>query len=416
MKVLLVGSGGREHALGWSLTRSDRVDELYSLPGNPGLARLGPIIEGVDPGDVGAVAAIARIHAIDLVVVGPEAPLAAGVVDAVQHLGIPVFGPTRAAAGLEASKAFAKDVMERAGVPTAAAAVFDNAEAAHSHLEASEGPYVVKADGLAAGKGVLVTENREDAGDWVDRCLGGGFGEAGTTVVIEEFLDGPELSVFAVCDGKQAITLEPARDYKRLRDNDQGPNTGGMGSFSPVTLPDGLMKTVNDTVIIPTLRQMAEDGHPYTGFLYVGLVLTDDRPRVLEFNVRLGDPEAQVVLPRLRTDLVDLIEASLDGSLGGFSLDWSDQAAVDVVLAARGYPDSREKGDTITGLGNLPSDVIAFHAGTTVDGDRTIVSGGRVLNIVGMGSTLSEAREKAYVGVETISWPGIQYRSDIAAE
>ncbi len=415
MRVLLVGSGGREHALGWALARSERVTELYSLPGNPGLSRLGPIITDVNPSDVGAVAAVARIHAVDLVVVGPEAPLAAGVVDAVSRLGIPVFGPTRAAARLESSKAFAKEVMHRAGVPTAGSETFDDARRARHHLAGYEGPYVVKADGLAAGKGVLVTEDRDAAVAWVDRCLQGGFGEAGTTVVIEEYLDGPELSVFAVCDGARALTLEPARDYKRLGDDDHGPNTGGMGSYSPVELPDGLVTTVHDDVIVPTLRQMNEDGNPYTGFLYVGLALTSDGPRVVEFNVRLGDPEAQVVLPRLETDLVDVVESSLDGSLGGVELDWSHQAAVDVVLAAKGYPESPEKGDTIRGLGNVPSDVLVFHAGTATDGDRTVVAGGRALNIVGRGDSVAEARDRAYAGVEAVSWTGMHHRTDIAS-
>lgn len=415
MRVLLVGSGGREHALGWKLAHSPRVDEVMSIPGNPGLAALGPVVEGVAPDDAGAVAAIARMHGVDLVVVGPEGPLAAGLADAVGRLGIPVFGPSRAAARLEASKAFAKDVMRRAGVPTAEAWVFDDRAAAAAHVRGHPGPYVVKADGLAAGKGVLVTEDRDDALAWVDRCFDGGFGAAGATVVIEEYLDGPELSVFAVCDGEHAVILEPARDYKRLRDGDRGPNTGGMGSFSPVELPQGLIDRVVADVIDPLLRQMAEDGTPYRGFLYAGLALTADGPRVVEFNVRLGDPETQVVLPRLRTDLVEVMEAALGGSLAGLALEWLPVAAVNVVLAASGYPDSPRRGDVIHGADGIDHDAMVFHAGTTRDGrGRLVTAGGRVLNVVGTGPDLAAARATAYAAVDRISWDGMQFRTDIA--
>lgn len=416
MKVLLVGSGAREHAIGWKLATSPRVSELMSLPGNPGLAALGPVVEGVRPDDPGAVAALARIHAVDLVIVGPEAPLAAGVVDAVERLGIPAFGPTRAAARLEASKAFAKDVMTRAGVPTAAAAVFhDDPEGARSHLRTTDPPYVVKADGLAAGKGVLVTTALDQALAWVDRCAGGGFGDAGATIVVEEYLSGPELSVFALCDGTDAVTLEPARDYKRLGDGDAGPNTGGMGSYSPVELPDDLVGDVLERVVRPTLRTMAEDGHPYRGFLYAGLALTERGPRVIEFNCRLGDPETQVVLPRLETDLVDLVEAALAGSLRTVPCTWSERAAVDVVMAADGYPDAPRKGDVVTGLDRVPEDVLVFHAGTAIDGGRLVTSGGRVLNVVGTGPDVESARRRAYEAVEGIGFRGARYRTDIAA-
>ncbi len=341
MKVLLIGGGGREHAIGWKLAQSSRVDELISIPGNPGLAGLGPVIEGIAVTDVGALSAMARIQGIDLVVVGPEAPLAAGIVDALDRLGVPVFGPTRAAAQLESSKRFAKDVMRRAGVPTAGSASFQDPTAAKQHLAGRDGPYVVKADGLAAGKGVLVTGSRDEAEAWVDHCLEGAFGAAGESVLIEDFLDGPELSIFAVCTDGGPIPLEPARDYKRLLDHDRGPNTGGMGSYSPVAdLPSGLVAEVMAAVVEPTLAQMAEDGHPFRGFLYTGLVLTEDGPRVLEFNVRLGDPETQVVLPRLESDLVDLLE-------GGRPV-WSDSAAVNVVLAAEGYPTRPEEGSADT--------------------------------------------------------------------
>ncbi len=409
MRVLLVGSGGREHALGWKLARSSRVTELISIPGNPGLAQLGPVVEGISTSDVGAIAAMARVQGVDLVVVGPEGPLAAGVADALTRLGIPVFGPSRAAARLEASKAFAKDVMTRAGVATAASASFTEPGPAKEHLGRSDGPFVVKADGLAGGKGVLVTDSRDEAERWVEHCLDGGFGTAGTSVLIEDHLEGPEVSVFAVCTDRGAVPLEPARDYKRLLDADHGPNTGGMGAYSPVIdLPEGLIAGTMRSVIEPTLAQMAEDGNPFRGFLYAGLVLTDEGPRVLEFNVRLGDPETQAVLPRMTSDLIDVLE--------GASPEWSDIATVNVVLAASGYPDSPVTGDAIAGVGSVPDDILVLHAGTRSDGKRLLVDGGRVLNLVGIGPTSSAARDRAYAGVDSIRWPGMQYRTDIAAQ
>jgi phosphoribosylamine--glycine ligase len=402
MKVLLIGSGGREHALGWKIASSPRVSELISLPGNPGLAELGPTVEGIEEGDVGAIAAMSRIHGVDLVVVGPEAPLAAGVSDALANLGIPVFGPTRAAARLESSKSFAKKVMTLAGVATAESAAFVMAQPAHAYLEAMEGPFVVKADGLAAGKGVLVTDSRTDAMSWVDYWVEQG------PVVIEEYLEGPEVSVFAVCTDKGAKGMEPARDYKRLLDGDEGPNTGGMGSYSPVEdLSDGLVDHTMTDVIEPTLRHMRGEGNPFTGFLYAGLVLTAAGPRVLEFNVRLGDPEGQAVLPRLSNDLIDVLE--------GAEPQWSDICAVNVVLAARGYPTAPEKGAEIEGLdGGLPDDVMVFHAGTAAEGEKLFVNGGRVLSVVGTGPTVDVARDRAYAAAERIRWPGVQYRRDIA--
>lgn len=406
MRILLIGNGGREHALGWKLAQSPRVDELISLPGNPGLANLGPTVEGIDVSDAGAISAMSRIQDVDLVVVGPEAPLAAGVVDAVSALGIPVFGPTRAAARLESSKTFAKEVMRKAGVPTGESWAFTDPGPAKKQLEGIDGPYVVKADGLAAGKGVLVTGDRQEAVAWVDHCFDGQFGEAGSVVLIEEFLDGPELSVFAVCTNDGAVALEPARDYKRLLDDDQGPNTGGMGSYSPVELPEGLVDDVLSDVVNPTLSQMAADGSPFSGFLYVGLVLTADGPKVLEFNVRLGDPETQAVLPRLESDLVDVLEGATPA--------WSKTATVNVVLAAEGYPESPEKGAVIQGLKNVPEDVLVFHAGTAVDGNKVAVNGGRVLSLVGTGPNLDVARDRAYDAVDTLAWKGAQFRTDIA--
>ena len=409
MRVLLVGSGGREHAMGWALSRSPRVTELISLPGNPGLAGLGAVVEGISAEDVGAIAAMARVQKVDLVVVGPEAPLAAGAVDAVSALGIPVFGPTRSAARLESSKRYAKEVMTRAGVATARSESFTEPGPAREHLKELDGPYVVKADGLAAGKGVLVTDSREEAGRWVDHCLEGGFGPAGSSILIEDFLDGPEVSVFAVCTEKGAIPLEPARDYKRLGDHDQGPNTGGMGSYSPVSdLPEGLIEQTMDSIVGPTLSQMAEEGNPFLGFLYAGLALTSDGPKVLEFNVRLGDPETQAILPRMTSDLVDVLE--------GATPTWSESSSVNVVLAAEGYPEAPVKGATVKGLESIADDVLVFHAGTANDGKRLVVNGGRVLNLVGLGPTLETARERAYAAVARVTWPGIQYRTDIAAQ
>jgi phosphoribosylamine--glycine ligase len=347
------------------------------------------------------------VHGVDLVVVGPEAPLAAGVADALTTLGIPVFGPTRAAARLESSKTYAKEIMNRAGVPTAASWAFTEPGPAKMQIDQLEGPFVVKADGLAAGKGVLVTGSREEAMVWVDYCFEGAFGEAGSLVLIEEFLEGPEVSVFAVCTEDGAVALEPARDYKRLLGDDKGPNTGGMGAYSPVRdLPENLVDNVISDVVNPTLMQMQSEGSPFTGFLYVGLVLTSTGPRVLEFNVRLGDPETQAVLPRMESDLVDVLE--------GATPSWSDMATVNVVLAAKGYPTAPEKGATIKGLNSVADDVLIFHAGTVREGNKTLVNGGRVLNLVGTGETLSHARDRAYSAAETVKWPGVQYRSDIA--
>lgn len=402
MKVLLIGSGGREHAMGWKLARSPRVSELISLPGNPGLARLGPVVEGISETDVGAISAMARVHGVDLVVVGPEAPLAGGLVDALKRLRIPAFGPTRIAAMLESSKSFAKDVMTKAGVPTGRADTYSSLTGARLHIDEMKAPFVVKADGLAGGKGVLVTESADEAKAWAGRWLEHG------PIVVEEFLDGPEVSVFAVCTDAGSVTLQPARDYKRLLDGDDGPNTGGMGSYSPVDdLPEGLEEWTLANVVEPVISQMQEDEMTFRGFLYTGLVLTDSGPKVLEFNVRLGDPETQAVLPRMTSDLVEILD--------GGEPEWSDIATVNVVLAAKGYPTSPEKGATVRGLESAATDdVLIFHAGTSVDGNKVIVDGGRVVNVVGRGPSVDVARDRAYEAVEKINWPGVQYRTDIA--
>lgn len=389
--------------MGWKLAQSSRVKELISLPGNPGLATLGPVIEGIAVDDVGAISAMAKIHGVDLVVVGPEAPLAAGVADALRRTGVPVFGPTRSAARLESSKAFAKDVMKRAGVATGGSSTFEDPADAISHVESTDGPYVVKADGLAGGKGVLVTESRADASAWAQEWTEHG------PVVVEEYLAGPEVSVFAVCTDSGAVALEPARDYKRLLEGDEGPNTGGMGSFSPVDdLPPSLVEDTMRDVVQPTLAQMDLDRNPFSGFLYVGLVLTSQGPKVLEFNVRLGDPETQAVLPRMESDLVDVLE--------GAEPVWNDLATVNVVLAAKGYPTSPEKGAAIKGLGtDFGESVHVFHAGTVSENGKYLVNGGRVLNVVGTGPDIRSARHRAFAAVESISWPGMAYRTDIAS-
>lgn len=415
MRVLLLGSGGREHAIGWKLTQSSLITELISCPGNPGLAQLGPTEPDVSPTNPSAVVGLALHRGVDLVVVGPEAPLAAGVADALTEAGVAVFGPTAAAARLESSKSFAKELMTGAGVPTAAYHSFEDHDAAIDHVRTIEGPYVIKADGLAAGKGVLVTDDLEAAEGWIDDCFDGRFGDAGATVVIEEHLDGDEVSTFFICAGGVAVALDPARDYKRLRDGDEGPNTGGMGSYSPVAdLDHSYVDWTRSQVVEPTLNALAADGIDYTGFLYVGLILTDSGPKVLEFNCRLGDPETQVLMPRLQTDLLELLHAAAHGALEGADLSWSTRHAVDVVLASPGYPSTPETGLAIIGLENV-SEALVFHAGTAVVDGRLVSSGGRVLNVVGLGDTAAEARADAYAGANLVQFRGKQFRLDIAA-
>jgi phosphoribosylamine--glycine ligase len=415
MRVILLGGGGREHAIGWKLTQSPLLTRLVSCPGNPGLAELGAVVPDVDPTDPAAVVALAEGEEIDLVVIGPEAPLAAGVSDALRGAGIAVFGPSRQGARLEWSKAFAKDVMSRAGVPTADHAAYTDREAAVEHLRRHGAPYVIKADGLAAGKGVLVTDDLTDAIDWVDACLGGRFGPAGATVVIEDHLDGDEVSVFFICAAGSALPLEPARDYKRLEDGDRGPNTGGMGSYSPVVdLDEGLVEWATAMVVEPVLDVLADDVD-YTGFLYVGLMLTAEGPKVLEFNCRLGDPETQVLMPRLETDLLEILHAAAHGSLAGGELAWGDTHAVTVVLASPGYPDAPETGKVVIGIDHI-TEALVFHAGTEIVDGRLVTSGGRVLDVVGVGATLAEARTDAYAAADLVQFLGKHIRTDIAGE
>lgn len=417
MRVLLLGNGGREHAIGWKLAQSPDLSLLISAPGNPGLAEFGPVVTRFDINNPEAVTALAVDNKIDLVVVGPESPLAAGVVDSLIAAKIRTCGPARQGAQLEASKAYAKDVMARANVPTAEANTFTDVSAATDFLASRAGPYVVKADGLAAGKGVLVTEDLIAAQSWARLCIEGHFGDAGSTVVVEDYLLGPEVSIFVLTDGKTVLPLAPARDYKRLQDGNDGPNTGGMGTFSPLEgLPDGLIEWTVDSVVHPVLDVFREDEITYRGFIYVGVILTEEGPKVLEFNSRLGDPETQVVLPRLNDDLLGLLAATAAGELHGKPLAWLDLAAVDVVIASEAYPEKPMVGRAIHGLeaASARPDALVFQAGTRRTATGIVSSGGRVLNIVGTGIDITTARAAAYAAVDEIELEGMQYRKDIA--
>ncbi|WP_343319033.1 phosphoribosylamine--glycine ligase [Arthrobacter sp. TMP15] len=415
MKVLVIGPGGREHAIVRSLLSDPNVSEVHAAPGNAGIAAIVPTHQ-LDTCDPVAVAALAVRLGSDLVVVGPEAPLAAGVADAVREAGILVFGPSKEAAQLEASKAFAKKVMAEAQVPTAMAMVAVNAAEAADALDTFGAPYVVKDDGLAAGKGVVVTNDRAEALAHAKSCF-----TVGGTVVIEEFLDGPEVSLFVLADGRSVVPLAPAQDFKRIFDGDEGPNTGGMGAYSPLEwAPAGLVQEVIDRVAQPTIDAMAHRGTPFTGVLYCGLALTSRGTRVIEFNARFGDPETQAVLARLKTPLGGVLMAAARGQLDEIEeLRWAPETAVAVVLASENYPENPRTGEKIRGLkkANRLDGVHVLHAGTGTDQEENTVStGGRVLAVVGLGVDLQDARERAYAGIEQISLEGGQYRTDIAAK
>jgi phosphoribosylamine---glycine ligase len=418
MRILVVGSGGREHALVWALAGAGH--DVVCAPGNPGTAALAENV-AVDPTDPVAVAALAAARAVDLVVFGPEDPLVRGGADAVRAHGIPAFGPGADGARLEGSKAWMKEVLVAAGVPTAGHATFGAGDeaAALAFLETLPGLYVVKTDGLAAGKGVVVTESLTEARDAVRAYLSGvAFGDAGRTLVIEEGLTGPELSLLAVCDGTRAVPLAPAQDFKRVGDGDTGPNTGGMGAYSPVPLvDDGLVDDLLERAVGPTLAALRREGIDYRGVLYAGLMLTPDGPKVLEYNVRFGDPECQVVVPRLASDLGDLLLGAASGRVPD-GVAWREEACVGVVLASEGYPTAPRPGDVITGVedAGVAGGGLVFHAGTRRDDDgRLVTSGGRVLTVTGLGPTIAAARAQAYATAEAISWSGRQYRTDIAA-
>jgi phosphoribosylamine--glycine ligase len=419
MKILVVGSGGREHALGWKLKQSPLVSELISAPGNPGLAELGRCV-AIKADDTRELAAFALREQIGLVVIGPEAAAAAGLADALGQVGVPCFGPTKAAAELEASKAFMKEFCVRHGVPTADYKVFDDAIRAKAYLGDREPPFVIKADGLAAGKGVVIAETRREADAAIDEILFlRKFGTAGQRIVIEDFLPGEEASFFALCDGETAVPLVAAQDHKRAYDGDKGPNTGGMGAYSPAPIfTDKARDQTMDEIILPTLRGMKADGRPFVGVLFAGLMITPAGPKLIEFNVRFGDPECQTLMRRLNSDLAPVLLAAAKGELASArALEWDARPAVTVVYAAQGYPDEPLKGSVIRGVvqANAVEDVVVFHAGTRIDQDGLLrADGGRVLNITATGATLKDAVSRAYEAVNRIDWPGGFCRTDIA--
>jgi phosphoribosylamine---glycine ligase len=415
MNVLLIGSGGREHALAWKLAQSPLLETLYAAPGNPGIADHASLA-GVDINDHAAVVAFCQDVKIDLVVVGPEAPLVAGIADALIAAGIKVFGPTAAAARLEGSKGFTKDLCADYGIPTAAYGRFNNAPKAKAYIRHAGAPIVIKADGIAAGKGVVVAMTLEEALDAVDACFEGAFGAAGAEVVVEEFMEGEEASFFCLCDGRTAIPFGTAQDHKRVGDGDEGPNTGGMGAYSPASIvtPDMSAQIMRE-IIEPTMRGMADKGCPFSGVLFAGLMLTQDGPKLIEYNTRFGDPECQVLMMRLQDDLLPILSAAAAGNLAAFAPRWSDAKAVSVVMAADGYPESPLKGTVIRGIGtaDLHEQVKVFHAGTALQGGEIVAAGGRVLNVTATGSTVREAQERAYAGVDEIDWPEGFCRTDI---
>ncbi len=415
MRILVVGGGGREHALCWAIAGSPLCDKLYCAPGNAGIAQDAECVDiGAD--DVDALVAFAKDNAIDLVVVGPEAPLVLGLVDRLDAEGIRAFGPRADAAMLEGSKGFMKDLCARHGIPTAGYGRFTDAGAAKAYIREQGAPIVVKADGLAAGKGVTVAQSVDEALAAVDEAMNdNAFGDAGAELVIEEFLDGEELSFFALTDGENVLPLAGAQDHKAVGEGDTGPNTGGMGAYSPApSLTPELEAEVMETIVLPTVRGMAADGTPYAGVLYAGLMLTADGPKLLEYNVRFGDPECQVLMMRLRSDIVPALVATCDKALKSFDLRWSDDAAMTVVLAANGYPGSYGKGTEIGGLDAAEAaGAMVFHAGTKADGGRVLANGGRVLNVTATGATIADAQAAAYAGVDAIDWPDGFCRRDI---
>jgi phosphoribosylamine---glycine ligase len=415
LKLLVIGSGGREHAIAWRLAQSPKVSRVYVAPGNGGTAREDGLFN-LDLTSHADLIRFARDEKIHASVVGPEGPLAAGIVDAFREAGLRIFGPTRAAAQLEWSKDFAKRFMQRHGIPTARHETFTDAAAARRYVDAQGAPIVIKADGLAAGKGVVVATTVKEAHDAIDPMLSGNkLGDAGHRVVIEEFMQGEEASFIVMVDGKNVLALASSQDHKRIFDGDQGANTGGMGAYSPapVVTPEVHHRAMHD-VILPTVKAMAAEGHPYQGFLYAGLMIgADEKPRVVEFNCRLGDPETQPILMRLKTDLFDLVEHAIDGTLDQAEAQWDRRAALGVVMAAAGYPDNPRKGDVIAGLPRNEDDFHVFHAGTAQKDGKVVTNGGRVLCVTALGDKVKIAAERAYEIVEKIRFDGMQFRRDI---
>ena len=417
MKVMVIGGGAREHTLAWKLRRSKKVKEIYVAPGNAGTAQIAINLD-IPPTNLDALAGAAKENKIDLVVVGPEAPLAAGIVDKLQRLGIPAFGPTSEAALIESSKVFAKKLMHKYGIPCAKDAVFSSFEEAEAYVKKQPVPVLIKADGLAAGKGAIVAQTRDEAlralSDIMEKRI---FGDAGNHVLVEECLVGRETSLLVFTDGKAVVPMVAARDYKRVFDNDMGPNTGGMGCYSPSRFLD--KKAVDNavkTIVEPVVKAMAREGKPYKGVLYAGLMMTEEGPKVLEFNARFGDPETQVQLPLLKSDLVDIMMATIGGTLSRMRVEWDSGACVGVVMASGGYPGSYKQGLPISGLDKIDSDMLVFHAGTKLVGEKICTAGGRVLTVMSTGRSIAEARKKVYLNLPRVSFENCHYRKDIAVE
>ena len=415
MNILILGSGGREHSLAWAVLQNPKCDKLIVAPGNAGIAQIADCAT-IDINDGGTVIEFAARNNIDFVIIGPEAPLAAGVADRLREAGVLVFGPSKAAAALEASKAFTKEVCDACDAPTAAYGHFTDAAAAKAYVQAQGAPIVVKADGLAAGKGVIIAETVAQAESAIDDMFGGEFGDAGAEVVIEEFMEGEEASFFILCDGENVLPIGTAQDHKRVGDGDTGPNTGGMGAYSPApVLTDEIAERAMSEIIRPCMAEMAKRGMPYQGVLYAGLMIENGAPRLVEYNVRFGDPECQVLMMRLGAQALDLMHAAAEGRLDAMRVNWAHDHALTVVLAAAGYPGSYEKGSVISGLDAMPEDSsnMVFHAGTAERNGQIVAVGGRVLNVTARGDTLAQAQERAYAMVDAVDWPEGFCRRDI---
>ena len=415
MNILILGSGGREHALAWAVMQNPKCDKLIVAPGNAGIAKIADCAS-FDINDGGAVVSFVEENAIDFVIIGPEAPLAAGVADDLRAAGVLTFGPSKAAAQLEASKGFTKEICDASGAPTAGYARFDDAGKAKAYIREQGAPIVVKADGLAAGKGVIVAMDEQTALEAIDDMFGGAFGGAGAEVVIEEFMDGEEASWFILCDGENVLPVGTAQDHKRVGDGDTGLNTGGMGAYSPApVMTDSVVQKAMDEIVKPTVAEMAKRGMPYQGVLYAGFMIKDGQPRLVEYNCRFGDPECQVLMMRLGAQALDLLLATAEGTLDQAQVNWAEDHAMTVVMATKGYPGTYDKGSVIKGLDALPEDSknMVFHAGTGEQDGQIVATGGRVLNVTARGDSLQEARDRAYAMIDQIDWPEGFNRSDI---